>query len=142
MTVSKQALAPALYMIAAVGNKYAVANFSDGVLVAPSGLLPASAPARAAKPGDVVGIWATGLGQTVPAYPDGQVITVQNRGRVQNVTVTVGGKNATIDFCRHHLRRCLSDQHPHSGALAWGRATGGYVNGAQSQPTAYLYIGQ
>jgi uncharacterized protein (TIGR03437 family) len=54
---------------------------------------------RAAKPGEVLAFWATGLGPTAPPYPEGQVVTVENRGILTRpVTVTIGGKNATVEW--------------------------------------------
>jgi uncharacterized protein (TIGR03437 family) len=90
---------PALFMFYAQGNfHYAIATLPDNAYAIPSTLVP-GAFARAAKPGDVVAFWATGFGPTTPAYPEGGVVTAQNRGIVASpVTVTIGGKDAPIDW--------------------------------------------
>jgi len=59
---------PALFMQA--GNKYAVAQHADGTLVA-----PAAGTATPAKAGETVALYATGLGATTPAAPNGQTLS-------------------------------------------------------------------
>jgi uncharacterized protein (TIGR03437 family) len=85
-------------MFAQGNSRYAISTLPDGAYAIPSTLVP-GAFARAAKPGDVLAFWATGFGATTPAYPEGQVVTVENRGILTSpVTVTIGGKNAPIDW--------------------------------------------
>lgn len=59
---------PALFMQS--GNKYAVAQHGDGTLVGPKSgtVTPASA-------GETIALYATGLGATNPATPNGQTLT-------------------------------------------------------------------
>jgi uncharacterized protein (TIGR03437 family) len=99
VSVQGSTFSPALFMFYAQGNfHYAIATLPDNAYAIPSTLVP-GAFARAAKPGDVVAFWATGFGPTTPAYPEGGVVTAQNRGIVASpVTVTIGGKNAAIDW--------------------------------------------
>ena len=99
ITVNKKAIAPGLFTIAQGGARYAIATLPDGTLALPAGLLPASAAVRGAKPGDTIALWASGLGPTSPAYPDGQVVTVQNRGTITSpYSVLIGGKPAVVQY--------------------------------------------
>ena len=99
ISVPGSALSPGLFMFSQGNSRYAISTLPDGAYAIPSGLLPAGANVRAAKPGDVLAFWATGFGATTPAYPEGGVVTVQNRGILASpVTVTIGGKNAPIDW--------------------------------------------
>jgi uncharacterized protein (TIGR03437 family) len=99
ISVPGSALSPGLFMFSQGNSRYAISTLPDGAYAIPSGLLPAGANVRAARPGDVLAFWATGFGPTTPAYPEGGVVTVQNRGILASpVTVTIGGKNAPIDW--------------------------------------------
>jgi uncharacterized protein (TIGR03437 family) len=97
LSVPGSTMSPGLFMFSQGNFRYAISTLPDGAYAVPSGLLPAGANVRAAKPGDVLAFWATGLGPTTPQYPEGQVVTVQNRGILASpATVTIGGKNATV----------------------------------------------
>ena len=99
ISIPGSTVSPGLFMLSQGNSRYAISTLLDGAYAIPSGLLPAEANVRAAKPGDVLAFWATGLGPTTPAYPEGGVVTVQNRGILASpVTVTIGGKNAPIDW--------------------------------------------
>jgi uncharacterized protein (TIGR03437 family) len=99
ISVPGSTVSPGLFMFSQGNSRYAISTLPDGAYAIPSGLLPAGANVRAARPGDVLAFWATGLGPTTPPYPEGQVVTVQNRGILASpVTVTIGGKNAPIDW--------------------------------------------
>jgi uncharacterized protein (TIGR03437 family) len=92
-------MSPGLFTFSQGNSRYAISTLPDGAYAIPSGLLPAGASVRPAKPGDVLAFWATGLGPTTPPYPEGQVVTVQNRGILANpATVMIGGKNATVQW--------------------------------------------
>ena len=98
LSVPGSTLSPGLFMFSQGNFRYAISTLPDGAYAIPSGLLPAGANVRAAKPGDVLAFWATGLGPTNPPYPEGQVVTLQDRGSLTStVTVTIGGKNATVE---------------------------------------------
>jgi uncharacterized protein (TIGR03437 family) len=98
LTDTKRTVAPALFMFSQGGNKYAVATLPDGANPIPANLVP-GAFVRAAKVGDVVALWCTGLGPVNPAYPDGQVVTVQNRGVLSSpYSLLVGGRPAQIQY--------------------------------------------
>lgn len=76
---------PALFLW---NNKYAVATRQDYSLVGPT---------TPAKAGDVLILWATGLGATTPSAPAGQITPSDQLYSVVNPpTVTIGGVNATI----------------------------------------------
>ncbi|HVW07492.1 MAG TPA: hypothetical protein VHC90_02865 [Bryobacteraceae bacterium] len=89
--------APGLFTLPQLGGMYAVATFPDGGIEGPAGLLGDSAPTRPAAAGDVITLWASGLGQTNPAYPEGQLIT-QPLPLANNVTVQIGGATAQVDY--------------------------------------------
>jgi uncharacterized protein (TIGR03437 family) len=90
-------LAPTLFTLPQLGGIYAVATFPDGSVIGPPGLLGDAAKTRPAQAGDIIVLWASGLGQTDPAYPDGQLIT-QPLSLVDNVSVQIGGANAQVDY--------------------------------------------
>jgi uncharacterized protein (TIGR03437 family) len=99
ISVPGSTLSPGLFMFAQGNSRYAISTLPDGAYAIPSGLLPAGANVRAARPGDVLAFWATGFGLTAPPYPEGGVVTVQNRGILAGpATVTIGGKNATVEW--------------------------------------------
>ena len=67
--VQVQAVAPAFFTQS--DGKHILATHADGTLVAPAGTMGASP----AAPGETVVCYATGLGPTNPAAPEGMVIT-------------------------------------------------------------------
>ncbi len=91
------ALAPTLFTLPQLGGIYAVATFPDGGVIGPEGLLGNAAKTRPAQPGDIIVLWASGLGQTDPAYADGQLIT-QPLSLGNNVSVQIGGADAKVDY--------------------------------------------
>jgi uncharacterized protein (TIGR03437 family) len=58
--------APGIFTVG--GNQGAVLNGTDNTVAAPPGAFPGSHPAR---PGDVVVIYASGLGPVTPSLPSG-----------------------------------------------------------------------
>ena len=79
------------------GGKYAAAQ--DAVsyaLIGPVGLLSAGYPTTPAKVGEIVTLYGTGLGQTTPAYPDGQTFP-SPLSLVPLPKVTLGNMNATVE---------------------------------------------
>ena len=74
-TVSMGAVSPAFFAYTLQGKLYPVAFFAnENVQVAADGTL-AGAVSRSATAGDYITLYGTGLGQTTPAYPVGQVIS-------------------------------------------------------------------
>lgn len=90
-----QAVAPAFFLFSQGGNKYIAARHADNSLVGPATLFPnASTPA---KPGETIVLYATGLGATTPAIPDGKLITSALPLAAVPI-VTIGGAQATVSF--------------------------------------------
>jgi uncharacterized protein (TIGR03437 family) len=74
-SVSMGAVSPAFFAYNLLGKLYPVALFANEyVWVAADGAL-AGVTSRPATAGDYITLYATGLGQTTPAYPVGQVIS-------------------------------------------------------------------
>lgn len=97
VTVQKAAAAPAFFQFDPQGRKYIAAEFGDYSLVGPAGLFGTAATTRPAKPGEIVVLYATGLGATSPAYPDGQILTTVYPMAV-TPSVTIGGLPGTVYF--------------------------------------------
>ena len=94
--VRKQKTAPALFTFSGQAARYAAAVFPDGVLVLATGLID-GVSARPAKPGDRVALYATGLGQTNPAFEDGQIVR-QPAPVLDEVSVQLGEVPARVEF--------------------------------------------
>jgi uncharacterized protein (TIGR03437 family) len=90
---------PGLFAYSLSGTSYAAAVFaSDGAYVAASGAMPGVAT-RPARPGDNIVLFATGLGQTNPAYPAGQVLTTAYPiANLSQLSVLIGGQPATVQY--------------------------------------------
>jgi uncharacterized protein (TIGR03437 family) len=74
-SVNMGAVSPAFFAYTLQGKLYPVAFFAnENVQVAADGAL-AGAASRPATAGDYITLYATGLGQTTPAYPTGQVLS-------------------------------------------------------------------
>ncbi len=89
------ATSPGIFTVPSVGSgPGAIIDASTFQTIAP---LPGGAPAR---PGQVVAIFCTGLGQTNPPLASGAAgATSEPLNRtVQAATVTIGGQNATVSF--------------------------------------------
>jgi uncharacterized protein (TIGR03437 family) len=89
-------VAPAFFLFSQGGGQYAAAVFPDGTYCGPADLFGAGA-SRPAKPGDVVELYATSLGQTNPQAPDGVLFSAAYPLKNTPV-VTVGGSPATVQF--------------------------------------------
>lgn len=85
--------APGLFMMPAPVARLAAATFSDGSLVAPRDTFP-SLTTHGVKPGDVVSLYATGLGPTNPNYPEGRVF--EQPLPIPAPAVTLGGRTAKV----------------------------------------------
>lgn len=96
VTVQKQRVAPALFTLPAQPRRYVAAIFPDGTIVGKPDLLEGVAT-RPAKPGDVIALYATGLGPTDPPYPDGQIIR-QPALLTNQVSIRIGEAVATVEF--------------------------------------------
>jgi uncharacterized protein (TIGR03437 family) len=92
-TAQLQAVSPALFLWS---GKYAVATHSDFSPAVPAGLFPGVATVPA-KPGELIVLWGTGFGATVPAVAPGIVPPANPLANVANpVTVTIGNIAATV----------------------------------------------
>jgi uncharacterized protein (TIGR03437 family) len=96
-TATLEAYSPAFFTFQ---PKYAAAvHNTDGVDVAPAGYLGSATTSRPAQPGELLQIYATGLGPTTPAVPAGQLVSA--RAPLADPTqlhVTIGGVAATVQF--------------------------------------------
>jgi len=63
-TVNLSALAPGVFALPPHGYRYPAAVHADGTLAAPAGLYGGDTATRPAKPGDILMLFATGLGRT------------------------------------------------------------------------------
>jgi uncharacterized protein (TIGR03437 family) len=105
VTTSKGSSAPLAVQIAAQApgvfsfpnSPYAIAINADGSLAAPAGVVPGVAT-HPAKVGDVLVVYATGLGAVSPAVANGAASLDQLRNTVAMPVVMIGGKQAVVSF--------------------------------------------
>ncbi len=101
MSADTRRNAPGLFVFSPAGGKYPAALIarSDGGVeyLGPTGLFGTALATRPAKPGEVILLYATGLGPTNPAVPAGQVFSGA-APTVDQVTVTIGGVKANVGF--------------------------------------------
>ena len=92
-------VSPGLFTYSLRGKLYAAALFSsDSAYVGAVGAI-SGATSRPAQAGDYILLFATGLGQTNPPYPVGQVlIGAYPVPDLSKVSVLVGGKPAIVGF--------------------------------------------
>jgi len=83
---------PAFFLLA---DKYAVAQHANGTIVGAATLVPNNS--TPAAPGETIALFATGLGNTNPAFPYGQIITAAVP-LAAPATVTIGGVPASVSF--------------------------------------------
>jgi uncharacterized protein (TIGR03118 family) len=94
-----QAAAPAFFTIGAItasGNAYIAAEHSDGSVSGPPNLI-AGLSTTPLQAGETAVLFATGLGATNPAVPNGQTFPAPLPLSV-TPTVTIGGLNAQVAF--------------------------------------------
>jgi uncharacterized protein (TIGR03118 family) len=92
MSAPTRAFGPAFFLL---GGKYGAAVHADGTIVGPTTLVANNS--TPAKPGETIALFATGLGNTNPAFPSGQVISA-GANLATPATVTIGGLPATVSF--------------------------------------------
>jgi len=78
-----------------LGGKYGAAVHLDGKVVGPTTLVANNS--TPAKPGETIVLYATGLGATIPAIVNGQVIS-DPAALAAPPTVLIGGTAATVAF--------------------------------------------
>ncbi len=99
VTVNLSPTAPGIFVVGGDReDRGAILNGSDNTVAAPEGVFPGSHPAR---PGDVVVIYAAGLGPVTPALPSG-IASGANGTAIPLLnnfpSVTIGGREAAIQF--------------------------------------------
>lgn len=67
--ISVNTISPSLFTFPSPSGSFAASVFPDGFYVAKVGFFPPSVAARPAKPGDIVQLYANGLGPTSPNPP-------------------------------------------------------------------------
>jgi uncharacterized protein (TIGR03437 family) len=97
VTVTKNAASPAFFQFDPQGRKYIAAVTLDGVFAGPTGLYGTQLTTRPVKPGEIVQLYATGLGATSPAYPDGKLLT-QAYALTVLLSVKIGGQAAIVSY--------------------------------------------
>jgi uncharacterized protein (TIGR03437 family) len=142
-TVQKQAVSPALFMFSPQSSRYAIGLFADGAYAGPPGLFGAGVTVRAPKPGDTIVMYATGLGATAPAYPDGTALAPGVLYQLADpVTVQIGGTTVTPLFVglvfsgEYQLNVTIPNLPVGDAAVVVN------VGGKASQTGAYLSIGR
>lgn len=135
--------APGLFGYRLNGKFYPVAIFgtaSGTVYVAATGVLSGLA-SRPAAPGDVIELYATGLGATNPPAPDGVVLKqAYPLADLSSVAVTIGGRNATVLYAGMTYSGLfqVNIQVPQTGS--GDQLVVLSASGAPSQPNAFLTI--
>jgi uncharacterized protein (TIGR03437 family) len=87
-----QTVSPGLFMYDATNVAAQHVGYS---IVAPAGLYPGSTPAR---PGEVIILYATGFGPTLPPTPSGQLVPAAPVVDLSAITLTIGGKPAQVQW--------------------------------------------
>jgi uncharacterized protein (TIGR03437 family) len=140
---SMAGVSPALFTYALRGRFYADALFgTDYAYVAAVGALP-GITSRPAQAGDYILLFATGLGQTNPPYPVGQVLTAAYPvPDLSKVSVSIGGQPALVQFAGMTYAGVfqVNIQVP-NGIPAGDQPIVLGVAGQASPPTVYLTFG-
>ncbi len=134
---TEASLAPGMFMFSPQGAKYVAAVRSDGQFLGPASLYPGvTVPAHA---GDVILLYATGFGPTIPVTNFGQ--TFKGAPLTANtVTATIGGAPATVQFAG----LVSPGEYQFNIVVPSGLTNDNLVvlkvGGASSQPNAYLTV--
>ncbi len=95
--VTKNSSSPAFFQFDPQGRKYIAAVAVDGTYLGPVGLYGTALTTRPVRPGETVLLFATGLGSTSPAYPDGKLLT-QSYPLPALPSVKIGGQTAAVSY--------------------------------------------
>jgi len=119
--VTKSSLAPALFAYSQQSGRYAIAqDASSYALLGPAGLLGSGVATVPAVPGEIITLYATGLGPTNPSYPAGQIVPAAALVSAQ-VDVLFGNTPVTPQFAgASSVRVCIRST---SKSPAWREAT-------------------
>jgi uncharacterized protein (TIGR03437 family) len=85
------------FMFSAGDGKYPAATLANGTYLGPPGLFGSALVTAPAKPHDVVLLYGTGCGPTVPVVPADRVFTGA-APMVDRIFITVGGASASVQF--------------------------------------------
>ena len=136
-------VSPGLFTYSLQGTLYAAALFNtDGAYVGAVGAIP-GVTSRPAQAGDYLLLFATGLGQTNPPYPVGQVLTTAYPvPDLSKVSVLIGGNPASVLFAGMTYSGLfqINIQVP-NGTPAGDQAIVVAVGGQESLPAVYLTFG-
>lgn len=142
-TVSQEA--PGVFTFGPDGNKYAAAVVlnSDGTYsyLGPAGLFGSAVTSRPAKPGDVVELYANGLGATSPSVPPGTVFSGA-APLVGSATVTIGGVSAQVIWAGLSGPGLYQLDVTVPSVPAGDQSLVVKVDGATSQPGVFVTVGQ
>jgi uncharacterized protein (TIGR03437 family) len=141
LTVTKQSFAPSFFTYSPQSGRYAIAEDATSfALVGPAGLLGSSTVTRPAVPGEILTLYATGLGPTLPAYPYGMVIQTPEP-LATPITVTVGGISVPVLYAGvvgagvYQINLSVPSLPAGDAAVAIS------IAGVQSPATTYISIG-
>jgi uncharacterized protein (TIGR03437 family) len=137
--------APGLFVFSPGGGKYpaALVVSSDGATayLGPAGLFGTALATRPARPGEILVLYATGLGPTDPPVTPGLVFSGAAR-TTDPVAVTLGGMDAPVAFAGlvspglYQLNATVPNVAPGDQALLIK------ANGVSSQPGVFAAIGR
>ena len=136
VTANVQSVAPGFFWF--TGNKYITATHANGALSGPTSLI--QGVTTPALPGETIVLYATGLGTTSPAAPNGSVLTAPLT-LATPPTVTIGGTPATVTYAGligpgvYQVNVVVPNSAPAGDA-----AIVVTVGGQQSQANAFLSI--
>jgi len=142
-TVSPEA--PGVFVFGPGRYKYAAAIVlnSDGTYsyLGPAGLFGSALTSRPAKPGDVIELYANGLGATSPMVPAGTLFSGA-APLVDAATVTIGGVSAQVIWAGLSGPGLYQLDVTIPSVAAGGPSLLVKVDGAQSQPGVFVTVGQ
>ena len=139
VTVNSASISPALFTFDAEDHRYAAAVLQDGTYVGKPGLFGAALTTRPAKPGEFVLLFATGLGQTEPAYPDGKIPAGVLKLR-SNVLVQFGGRASGTFTAAYLISPGLYQINVQIPANQPDGDTALVINPGTASPTVYLTV--
>ncbi|SPE28597.1 conserved hypothetical protein [Candidatus Sulfopaludibacter sp. SbA3] len=133
-TILKQKLSPGLFTYRSGMTSYAAAIHLDGTLVGPAG--PSSRPAA---PGEVIELYGTGFGPTIPTMPTAQLVS-QPVPTVLPVTMTIGGVAAEVQWSGLVSSGMYQLNVKIPNVAAGDQSIQGNISGFQSPATVMLSI--
>lgn len=137
--VTKTNVSPELFRFGAANQRYAAATHADGAYLGPTTLYPGLT--QPAKRGDVIVLYANGLGPTDPPISDGRVIT-QTLRLSTNPTVRFGNAVADVRFAGLTATGLYQLNVQVPGTVADGdSAVSIEIGGVRSQDAVFVPIG-